>query len=94
MNTDLASIIALIILLTLYVFVVFYTGYMYWFKPEQYTDRLVKGIKDWMPFSNYFRSHYKSSLHLWIMRLASLFFMALIAFLLIRMMLSFTGVLP
>ena len=37
--------------------IIFGTGYLYWFKAEEYTDQLVKGIKDWMPFAHFYRRH-------------------------------------
>lgn len=94
MNTNWFGAVGPAILLIGSVIAIFYTGYMYWFKPEKYTDRLVKGFKDWMPFADYFRSYYKSPQNLWVMRVVTLFFMAFFIFIFIRMILSFTGVLP
>jgi len=57
------------------------TFYMSWFRPSQYLESTKKGVQDWWPFADYFRSYYGSSRWLWPNRIASAIFVFLILYL-------------
>jgi len=57
------------------------TFYMSWFRSAQYLERARKGVKDWWPFAEYFRSYYGSSRWLWPNRIASAIFTFVILYL-------------
>jgi hypothetical protein len=73
---------------------VIYTFYMTWFRPSDFQEQLPKRIKGRGPIADYFREWYASSVWLWINRLASLFFVLVIGFLIGGALLHFLGVIP
>jgi len=81
---------------TIFIFLVFvgpiwamvYNFYMSWFEPSKFLERATKGVKDWWPFAEYFRSYYASSKWLWITRISSAFLLLVIIFLAYKVIFS------
>ena len=58
----------------------FGNGYLYWFKADEYFDRLAQGMGG--------RPYYKSPAFIWTMRLASAVFMAVYIFVLVQALMT------
>jgi hypothetical protein len=60
-----------------------YYGYLAWFNPSKYKTDRVSNVKNWWPFSEYFKSLLSSSKYLWVIRITYLLVFLAFMFLLI-----------
>jgi hypothetical protein len=71
-----------------------YNFYMSWFRSSDFLEKAIKGVKDWWPFANYFRSYYGSSKWLWITRISTTSCLLIILFFVFQVMFNQLTKLP
>ena len=70
------TFVSKVVILGCIAIVLFGTGYLYWFKADEYFDRLAQGMGR--------RPYYKSPAFIWTMRLGITVFMAIYIFILVQ----------
>ena len=84
MNKDITGRILITFLILGSIWAIVYNFYMSWFRPSAFLDRASKGVKDWWPFADFFRSYYGSPWWLWITRIWATFFLGFLIYILYR----------
>ena len=46
-----------------------YNLYQLWFTPEKYSEKLVKSVRDFWPFADFYRKWFASRNHIWLFRI-------------------------
>ena len=94
MTKDMSSLVGLIISLVIGNVVLIYHTYRIWFFSEKYTSDLKNGVKDWMPFANFYRKWFDSKLFLWLFRTAYTTMLLVLILLLSIVLLGIMGLFP
>jgi hypothetical protein len=71
-----------------------YHLYRLWFTPEKYSEKLVKGVRDFWPFANFYRKWFASRSFIWLFRITYTLFLLIVLTILALMIFGTLGLLP
>ena len=84
----------LLVSLSIAVIILLYHSYMIWFFPEKYTSDLRNGVKDWWPFSDFYRKWFASKKFLCLFRIIYSFMLIILLLFLSILFIGIIGIFP